>query len=784
MNQLDWEKMKEDMRITNVERVNRSSWFVAQNEYVVNTGSLTSGTYTDTRTVNDQYERFMEASTVVSYNPSGYTVGGSTSWVSGSVSDLTSNNGVYMTFRSYSTGTDTSYNPSGYNLVGGTTLVSGAVSDLASNDGSYMTFRSYASAYAYVQVTYVSAGTGSGTTGNPTPAYPAGLQANDLVLLQVTVRDTTTTPTTPTGFTLLYGSDSTGTGRQWVYYKFSDGTESGTITITIGSTVCKAARLYAFRNVATSSFIEGGGFGTGTGATISAQSVTTTDVQRLAVSFVFVNDNNVVASFTGETGGDWTEAVAEFRTSAGSDGCLQLQTATMASAGTISGGSYTMSAADPWGVRAFALIPNQAPSEYTCEVEFTGTSNTDVWSQLAWTVDSAWDTNSVTVTLQLYNWTSLSYPTSGDGCITYTSSATPNTDETQTQTIITDSMHFRDGSGNWKIKIKGSKSTSTQFEFKADWVEYKPTRVEYISEVEFTGTSNTGTWTQLVWTVDSCWTTANVNVTLQLYNYNSGSYPTSGDGYLSYTSSATPNTDETQTQTITTDSIYFRDGSGNWAIKIKGTKATTTQFDFKADWIEFKTNTADYYALDIAGTFAIDISTYPLAYAQTIEIQMRYRADDAGEKWYLKAYNWSSSTYSDSGFNSTAGCTPTMAWDYYAVNLTDEWRSYIQDNGTIYIKFVDEGADSNQTTIDIDFLGVRAEIDGTSFTFKNDGALTSHLVSLWMINSTNHQRYDISVFVNSADTKTYLRADISLPTGQYTVKIVTERGNTAIYSGS
>jgi len=188
--------------------------------------------------------------------------------------------------------------------------------------------------------------------------------------------------------------------------------------------------------------------------------------------------------------------------------------------------------------------------------------------------------------------------------------------------------------------------------------------------------------------------------------------------------------------------------------------------------------------LDIDGTFVIDVSTYPLNYIQTLEIRLRYMADDAGEKWFLKAYNWTSSTYSDSGFNSTAGHTPTMGWDYYAVNLTDKWRSYVQNNGTIYVKFVDEGADSNQTSIDIDFLGVRAVIDGTRFTFKNDGALTSHLVSLWIINSTNHQRYDIDVFVNSADTTTYLRADISLPAGQFTVKVVTERGNIAVYSGS
>ena len=73
---------------------------------------------------------------------------------------------------------------------------------------------------------------------------------------------------------------------------------------------------------------------------------------------------------------------------------------------------------------------------------------------------------------------------------------------------------------------------------------------------------------------------------------------------------------------------------------------------------------------------------------------------------------------------------------------------------------------------------------GSQFTFENDGGLTVHLVSLWIINSTDHQRYDINVFVNSAATKNYIRDDISLPTGNYTVKVVTERGNVAVYSGN
>jgi uncharacterized protein (UPF0333 family) len=209
----------------------------------------------------------------------------------------------------------------------------------------------------YAQVTFVSAGTGSGVTGNPTPGYPSGMQSGDLILLQVTVRNTATTPTTPLGFTALYSADSTGTGRQWIYYKFATGSESGSITVSIAGSVTKMARMYAFRNVALSSFTEAASFGSGTAQPINARPVTTTNNARLAVSFVFVNYNNAVNSFTGETGGDWIESVNEFTTTAGSRGCIQLQTATMATAGTITGGSYTMSAANPWGVRAFALVP-------------------------------------------------------------------------------------------------------------------------------------------------------------------------------------------------------------------------------------------------------------------------------------------------------------------------------------------------------------------------------------------------------------------------------------------
>ena len=87
----------------------------------------------------------------------------------------------------------------------------------------------------------------------------------------------------------------------------------GTLTISVGGDNSAAARMYAFRNVALSSFTEGGGFDSGSGSTIYDRAVTTAGGLRLAVSFIFVSDDNALDAFNGENGGNWVETVNEFR---------------------------------------------------------------------------------------------------------------------------------------------------------------------------------------------------------------------------------------------------------------------------------------------------------------------------------------------------------------------------------------------------------------------------------------------------------------------------------------
>lgn len=193
------------------------------------------------------------------------------------------------------------------------------------------------------------------------------------------------------------------------------------------------------------------------------------------------------------------------------------------------------------------------------------------------------------------------------------------------------------------------------------------------------------------------------------------------------------------------------------------------------------------YRLFINGTFTINIGIYPLNTVQTVEILLKYNASDTGEKWCLKAYNWTAQAYSDNGFNNTSGSQPSApsAWIYYAVNLIDCRRSYVRDDGAMCIQFHDKNPElpsGTQTKISIDFLGVHIKGNWTSLTFNNESPLTVHIVSLWIINSTYHKRYDANFFINSGENATYIRTDINLPAENFLVKSVTERGNIAVFT--
>jgi Na+-transporting NADH:ubiquinone oxidoreductase subunit NqrC len=71
---------------------------------------------------------------------------------------------------------------------------------------------------------------------------------------------------------------------------------------------------------------------------------------------------------------------------------------------------------------------------------------------------------------------------------------------------------------------------------------------------------------------------------------------------------------------------------------------------------------------------------------------------------------------------------------------------------------------------------------GTSMDIKNTGPLSLHIVAVWISTSTTHQRYDADLFLNSGESVTYIRADIEFPKDAFVAKVITERGNVAVFS--
>ena len=183
------------------------------------------------------------------------------------------------------------------------------------------------------------------------------------------------------------------------------------------------------------------------------------------------------------------------------------------------------------------------------------------------------------------------------------------------------------------------------------------------------------------------------------------------------------------------------------------------------------------YSLGILGDFVLDISSYPVEKITSVEVQVRFKASDNLENWILKVYNWTSGQADE-----IKQITVTPSFQNYVITLPS-WQSYVNNSGVIRLELCDEDPDVNQTTIDIDFFGVRIFLNGTLFAVKNSGPSTIHVVSIWVNNATIHMRVDISYFISSGETEVSILENATLPSGDFVVKVVTDKGNIAVFTG-
>jgi len=103
-------------------------------------------------------------------------------------------------------------------------------------------------------------------------------------------------------------------------------------------------------------------------------------------------------------------------------------------------------------------------------------------------------------------------------------------------------MDFRNATSWWKIRVRGEHSS--QFDLGVDYIALNVTYYdEYTAQTEFVFTDVTDNQSSnLNFTVVSHNSIDGATVTLQVWNYTSSSFPSSGLGYLSYTASGANNT--------------------------------------------------------------------------------------------------------------------------------------------------------------------------------------------------------------------------------------------------
>jgi len=230
-------------------------------------------------------------------------------------------------------------------------------------------------------------------------------------------------------------------------------------------------------------------------------------------------------------------------------------------------------------IRDARIIAARLAQQFVSEVEFTGVSDDYNWARLDVSVDSAWTVGYVSVCIQVYDYQNSQYPNSGQACRAYVSSGTADTDELYTINISNDPLYYTNSTRHWKVRIRGVRNTGvqpSQFNFKADHIEFKPTFYsEYTVATEFLFSSlTTNVPVQLNFTIVGHYSSIGVNVAVQAWDYSASAYATSGQASLQYISSEA---DETVLLKIDVNPQFFVSAQSA-KIRISGVLSMTNEF--------------------------------------------------------------------------------------------------------------------------------------------------------------------------------------------------------------
>jgi len=388
--------------------------------------------------------------------------------------------GIYDILTEETTGTVTIDNyPSNWNPLGSTSNVSGSVADLQSDNGVYMQLRSHP---VYNTIDFDSQNSTILTsTGNSISwSHTTGTGNDEILLVAVDIfRSSGGSPTTITSVaydgvaltqvaTDLYNSNPRV--RSYVFYLLNPSPGTKMINVNFQGSTYAIGGSITYTNVNQTTPVLASNTNTGSSTSQSVSVTASGTNTKVLFGHLGSYRTNSYTVTDGQTT-RWSQIGQQYK------GFGSEKSVTSGSVST----SWTTSDTASWVAIAVLLQPTQVATAYGCEAEFTGSSNTETWNNIVWTIDGAATANGVNVTYQLYNYRTGQYMITGDGYLTDTLGTS---DTTKTQTITDSLTDYRDASGNWKIKVNATQTTSTQFDIKLDMIKYSINQTNYALNLE------------------------------------------------------------------------------------------------------------------------------------------------------------------------------------------------------------------------------------------------------------------------------------------------------------
>ncbi|MBS7633429.1 hypothetical protein KEJ15_07440, partial [Candidatus Bathyarchaeota archaeon] len=559
MNQLDLERMQENLAITNVTNIVSSPWFTAQEEFTATVGIRQSGTFTDTKTMGDAYETFVEERTRV-FNPGDFALGGSTKHIAGDVSDLRTDDGNYMRFQSYP-----NYEIAYQESTGISSTTSTAYQDKVS-----ISFTPQATA------TFMIVASAEVQGSNTNYQAKARLTVNSSTHQELLYRVKDSTDWYPfCGLKCLTMSEGV---NYLVKIQFCTSNTAGTAYIRNTRLLILSAQTEhaeseslsttsstSWQDKATLSFTSPvDGEYLLLGSANYRGSSTSRDVKiRLVQNGTTVHADTIGRPGSGTSANYYTFGVMRKVSLTAGSHDFRIQYCSSSTAAT-AGVNYAH----------LALIRlSQFEADYYAESEGESTTPASgIWYDKVVNTYTAQEGSYLIMGSIAYQSGSTTSSVGLDFQTDSSSRALPLVEHcaatSYESAFFITKQNLTVGAKSDQIRWMGE-STSAKVK-NARLISCMLPALFQIVEAEFTGNSNTLNWAQLEWAIDASSTTENTTATFQLYDYQASQFPNSGEGYMNTTIGSA---DLHVNQTVAANPSRFRDVDGGWRLRIRCEKA-------------------------------------------------------------------------------------------------------------------------------------------------------------------------------------------------------------------